>query len=371
MSSVQIGVFGATGAVGRTLIKQLSAQAPWLASRGVDCGVIAVANSSKMALGLSSRSWPEYDFLLQKGEPLDSSRFLASLKPQGPQQHSLIFDCTASEEIAKMYLGALNLGVHIITPNKRLTSAPLDEYQAVQQAQYYQSDGNLRPHGQAKRVLYEAAVGAGLPIITTLQDALNTGDEIYSIQGILSGTLSHLFNEFGPGQSFAQLVKDAKEEGYTEPDPREDLCGMDVARKVLTLARECGVLLELDDVQVETLVPNKMPGNMTVADFLDNFSKYDKDILERVERAAASSCVLRYIGQVDVKQKTCSVALQEFPCDHAFAQLSGTDNIVSFHTRRYSPQPLTIRGPGAGLEVTAAGVFGDFLRLLRCLGYHV
>ncbi|KAK9868106.1 hypothetical protein WJX84_006516 [Apatococcus fuscideae] len=371
MPSVRVGVIGVTGGVGRTLVKQLQAQAPWLASRGVNFEISSVANSKKMAFQVPSTDRLDWSSLLQQGEPLDTQSFLDSMKPRDSDQHCLVFDCSASEAVAQLYLGALHSGIHVITPNKRLTSAPLEYCKAVQQAQWHCPNGSPRPHGQAKRVLYEAAVGAGLPIITTLQDLLSSGDEVQSIQGILSGTLSHLFNSYGPGQSFARLVQDARAQGYTEPDPRDDLCGMDVARKVLTLARECGVAMELGDVQVESLIPADMPAEMSSEEFLTSFSQYDSVMQHRLEQAAAANRVLRYVGCVDIPNRTCSVALQEFPQDHPFAQLSGTDNIVSFHTRRYSPQPLTIRGPGAGLEVTAAGVFGDFLRLLRSLGYAV
>ena len=214
--------------------------------------------------------------------------------------------------------------------------------------------------------LYETTVGAALPIVQTLRDLVQTGDEIVEIEGILSGTLSYLFNIFDGTRSFSSLVARAKELGYTEPDPRDDLSGMDVARKIVILAREIGMTLELPDVEVRSLVPEALQSG-TPEDFLAALPKYDADV-EALRRAAAEKGeVLRFVGRVG-RDGRASVALRAYPTSHPFARIQLTDNIVLFRTARYSDNPLVVQGPGAGGDVTAAGVFADLLRLAAYLG---
>ncbi|EPS58260.1 hypothetical protein M569_16554, partial [Genlisea aurea] len=215
---------------------------------------------------------------------------------------------------------------------------------------------------------YEATVGAGLPIITTLQGLLETGDKILRIEGVFSGTLSYIFNNFAGNLTFSEVVKEAKEAGYTEPDPRDDLSGTDVARKVIILARECGLKLELSDIPVQSLVPDPLKGCATVDEFMNQLPQYDGDMAKQRQDAEAAGEVLRYVGAVDVVNKRGTVELRRYGKDHPFAQLSGSDNIIAFSTVRYEKQPLIIRGPGAGAEVTAGGVFSDVLRLASYLG---
>ena len=206
-------------------------------------------------------------------------------------------------------------------------------------------------------------------IIATLQSLRNSGDKVERIEGIFSGTLSYIFNTLEPGKKFSDIVAQAKEAGYTEPDPRDDLSGMDVARKVTILARECGLNIELSDVPIQSLVPEPLRDIESVDEFMKELPKYDGDILSKQEEAAAAGEVLCFVGVVDVKNGTGSVELRRYPADHPFAQLKGSDNIVSFTTKYYtSAGPLVVRGPGAGAEVTAGGVFGDILRVCAYLG---
>jgi aspartokinase/homoserine dehydrogenase 1 len=244
----------------------------------------------------------------------------------------------------------------VVTPNKKANSAAWGEYQQVQQAR----------RAAGAHYLYEATVGAGLPIIQTLRDLRETGDEIRRIEGMFSGTLAYLFNTWDGSQSFSSVVKRAKQLGYTEPDPRDDLSGMDVARKLIILAREMGLKLELGDVKVESLVPGAL-ADCGVDDFLERLTEFDAPMLARLEAARGRGHVLRYVGSVAVDGRS-EVGLVELPRSHPFANIALTDNIVRFQTARYDQNPLIVQGPGAGPAVTAGGVFADLLRVCAYLG---
>jgi aspartokinase/homoserine dehydrogenase 1 len=209
-------------------------------------------------------------------------------------------------------------------------------------------------------------VGAGLPIIQTLRDLITTGDEVQRIEGVLSGTLSYLFNAFDGVRPFSELVAEARRQGFTEPDPRDDLSGTDVARKVTILAREMGLRLEMADVDLEGLVPAELREG-SVDDFLRRLSDHDDTLTGWWRDAHARGERLRFVGVVE-RDGAASVRLRPYPAQHPFARLNLTDNIVQFSTRRYTPNPLIVQGPGAGPEVTAAGVFADLLRLASYLG---
>lgn len=218
---------------------------------------------------------------------------------------------------------------------------------------------------------YESTVGAGLPIISTLTDMVTTGDEIHRIEGILSGTLSYIFNSLTPDRKFSELVQDAKANGFTEPDPRDDLSGTDVQRKCLILARECGLELDLADIPVESLVPEPLrdwqpPAGQNCADaFIEALKRFDADMAKRID--APEGGVLRYVGIVDVQGKSACVELRTYSAEHPFAGTRHADNVVLFSTERYQPQPLVIQGPGAGAAVTATGIFADLLHASRVL----
>jgi len=211
-----------------------------------------------------------------------------------------------------------------------------------------------------------AAIGAGLPIIQTLRGLVETGDEVIKIEGVLSGTLSYIFNSLDGRRTFSEVVREAHSLGLTEPDPREDLSGVDVARKLIILAREMGLEVEMDSVQVESLVAEDLRGG-TVDEYLAGLAKHDPSVASLLNSARDQSQVIRYVGTID-SNGNLSAQMREFPLDHPFASLKGSDNIVSFQTARYNTQPMIVRGPGAGPEVTAAGVFADLLRLASFLG---
>jgi aspartokinase/homoserine dehydrogenase 1 len=268
----------------------------------------------------------------------------------------VLIDCTASQAIADRYADWLARGIHVITPNKRAHSGPIAAYRRIK----------ATSHDANTHFLYEATVGAGLPVINTLKDLVATGDEIERISGIFSGTLAYLFNVFDGTRPFSEIVREANDRGYTEPDPRDDLSGMDVARKAVILAREAGLGLELSAIDVESLVPPVLAG-ASVDEFLERLADFDAPMAERLEAARRRGAVLRYVADIDLRAGTASVELQEFGHEHPFANISLTDNIVQFVTGRYSANPLIVRGPGAGPAVTAAGIFADLLRLCSML----
>ncbi|CAI7930688.1 unnamed protein product [Closterium sp. NIES-54] len=271
----------------------------------------------------------------------------------GGQVHVGLADCTASEAVADCYAAWMRGGITVITPNKKASSGPLPRLAEMAAA---------RKKG-GSRFFYECTVGAGLPVIYTLRRQLDTGDKLVRCEGIFSGTLSYIFNSLDGSKPFSQIVSEAKAAGYTEPDPRDDLKGMDVARKVVIVAREAGLHLELSDVPVESLVPKPLEDVASADEFLARLPDFDSDITDKLKEAQAANEVLRFVGIVDMAKGGASVELRRYPKTHPFASLTGSDNMISFQTERYFDMPLVVRGPGAGAAVTAAGVFTDLLRL--------
>ncbi len=353
--TVSIGVIG-PGSVGGVLVDQLAAASARLREKfALDLRVRGIASSRKMVLGQSRLDLPAWRAQLDAGEPVDIGRFVEHVQTDY-LPHTVLIDSTASQEVADRYAEWLGRGIHVITPNKRAHSGPIGYYQELKRLS----------RAAHTHFLYEATVGAGLPVINTLKDLVETGDDIESISGIFSGTLAYLFNVFDGTQPFSEIVRDARARGYTEPDPRDDLSGMDVARKAVILGREAGLDLELGDLDVESLVPAAL-ADASVDEFLERLADFDEPMAQRVEAAARDGEVLRYVADVNVRDGKARVRLERFTTDHPFANISLTDNIVQFVTRRYSENPLIIRGPGAGPDVTAAGIFADLLRLCSML----
>jgi aspartokinase/homoserine dehydrogenase 1 len=270
--------------------------------------------------------------------------------------HAVIIDCSASDATAEHYAGWLERGIHVITPNKRAGAGPLGRYRAIRAAE---ARGGTR-------FRYEATVGAGLPIVQTLRDLLDTGDGMIAIEGVLSGTLAYLFKRYDGTTPFSALLAEARALGYTEPDPRDDLGGVDVARKLVILARECGLELELDGVAVESLVPEAL-GAIGVEAFMERAHEMDAALAGRLAAARANGRVLRHVARIDA-EGNARVAVVEMAPGHPFAVARDTDNVVQFTTHRYRQNPLVVQGPGAGPEVTAAGVFADLLRMASSAG---
>lgn len=356
---IAVGIVG-PGLIGSTLIKQLAAQSRSLQNDlFIDLHIVAIVSTRAMYLynqkGCDMETW-QTD-LAMGGEPPDLDKFTDFFKGFS-KCHKIIIDCTANATVPSYYVRWLSTGIHVITPNKKLCSGPMDEWTKVRDT--------YREH--ATHFMYEATVGAGLPVISTLNSLLETGDQMLHVEGILSGTLSFIFNSFGAGKTFSQVVADAKAKGYTEPDPREDLAGTDVARKMIILGRECGLAIDMQQVTVQSLVPPQLTDTQSADDFMTQLPQYDSTMQGQAQAAAAQGMALRYVGSLDFVKRECTVELKQVPLAHPFANLNGSDNIISIKTKRYNEQPLVIRGPGAGAEVTAAGVFGDLLHVVKMLG---
>lgn len=357
--TISIGVIG-TGKVGLALLDQLYEAIPRLRREAnLDLRVRALANSRKMWLEPSALSADDgLAKLAASPRDCDLDAFADHVRTEH-LPHAIILDCSASNEVAGHYAGWLARGIHVITPNKQAGAGPLERYAAIRAASA----------ATGARFRYEATVGAGLPVIQTLRDLLDTGDTLHAAEGIFSGTLAWLFNRYDGRMKFSGLVHEANTLGYTEPDPRDDLSGTDVARKLVILAREAGLPMSLADVVVESLVPETL-ATCSREDFMARLHEADADMAARFSRAQAAGNVLRYVARLD-DQGHARVGLVELPADHAFAHLRLTDNVVQFSTRRYASNPLVVQGPGAGPEVTAAGVFADLLRVASSLGARV
>lgn len=353
--TISIGLIG-SGSVGSVLLDQLASEVERLRdSFGLDLRIRAICNSGVMLLEdqrVNLTCWRD-DF--SEAEPLDLQHFSKHVNADHIP-HAVLIDCTANEGVAEHYARWLERGIHIITPNKLAYTGSIGAYRALKGA----------GHSAGTHFLYEATVGAGLPIIQTLNDLVETGDEIRSIGGIFSGTLAYLFNVFDGQRPFSEIVREARALGYTEPDPREDLSGMDVARKAVILAREVGLPLELNDIEIESLVPGSLVG-VSLERFMGELEVFDAPMAEKYKQAQRKNCLLRYTADLNLIDGTVGVKLGHYPPDHAFSSISLTDNIVQFVTRRYCDNPLIIRGPGAGPDVTAAGIFADLLRLCSML----
>lgn len=354
--AISVGIIG-PGNVGRELVDQIVEAIPRLQrDTHLDLRVRAIATSRKLWLddrGIIPNDWQSQ--LDASQLPADLDRFTHQVTA-AHLPHAVIIDCSASDVVAERYAGWLAAGIHVVTPNKHAGAGPLARYQAIRDAAAV----------SGARWRYEATVGAGLPVIQTLRDLVDTGDQLLAIDGILSGTLAWLFNRYDGSIAFSQLIREAHQLGYTEPDPRDDLSGLDVARKLVILAREAGIKLSLADVRVEGLVPSAL-ASISRDELMQRLDELDAGMAAQLEQARASGKVLRYVARLDCEGRA-SVGLVELADDHAFAHLRLTDNIVQFTTRRYHSNPLIVQGPGAGREVTAAGVFADLLRVGAAIG---
>ncbi|KAJ6757815.1 ASPARTOKINASE-HOMOSERINE DEHYDROGENASE [Salix koriyanagi] len=358
-TTIAMGIIG-PGLIGATLLDQLRDQAAVLKEDfNIDLRVMGITGSRTMLLndvGIDLSRWKE--LVKDKGEVADLEKFRQHVHENHFFPNTVLVDCTADSNVASCYHDWLRRGIHVITPNKKANSGPLDQYlklRALQRQSY-------------THYFYEATVGAGLPIISTLRGLLETGDKIQRIEGIFSGTLSYIFNNFKGMRAFSNVVEEAKQAGYTEPDPRDDLSGTDVARKVIILARESGLKLDLSDIPVQNLVPEPLRACASAEEFMQQLPQFDNEMARARQEAEDAGDVLRYVGVVDAVSREGRVELRRYKKDHPFAQLSGSDNIIAFTTTRYKEQPLIVRGPGAGAQVTAGGIFSDILRLASYLG---
>ncbi len=343
------------GNIGGALLRQLHQQHDYLLSKGFDVSVVGLADSKRFVVdggGIGLAHWKEtLTGSRRRMTPEAFARAVARLE----LTNTALVDCTADDSIVDAYPTFINANLHVVTPNKRANVLPWRRYESLKDLL------QLRQ----KYFLYETNVGAGLPVMSTLRDLIASGDEINKIEGILSGTLSYLFNAYDGTVPFSELVREAQRMGFTEPDPRDDLSGEDVARKLLILAREIGLRMDINQVRVHSLVPRALSRAPFSPRFFQAFARYDADMLKRVTAARARGNVLRYVGVLE--HGRAQATLKECPLTHPLAAAKGSDNIIAFTTERYARTPLVVQGPGAGADVTAMGVFSDILKLLHYL----
>src|SRR6201996_8340290 len=341
-----------TGNIGKTLFKQLNGNSDFLQEHnGIQVKIAGISNTRKMVFnadGISLDNWE--DVLQASDEKADLSEFITRMKSMN-LPNCVFIDNTASPKPIEFYEEAFKSNISVVTCNKIGNSASYSQYKTFRDT--------ARAHGVD--FFYETNVGAGLPIIRTLKDLMNSGDRVQRIEAILSGTISFIFNNFKGDANFHDTVKLAQEKGYTEPDPRDDLRGTDFMRKMLILARDAGYALEAADVKIENILPQASLDAESVDDFYATLKTEDAYFANLNNKAAGEGKVLRYIGILE--DGKASISLQMVDESHPFFTLSGSDNIISFTTDRYKERPLVVKGPGAGAEVTAAGVFADLINV--------
>jgi aspartokinase/homoserine dehydrogenase 1 len=341
-----------TGNIGTTLFKQLLEHKDFLQKHnGIQIKVVGIGNTRKMFFdteGIDLENWQ--DKLQKEGEQADLSLFVDKMKSMN-LPNCVFADNTASLKPIEYYHEIFSSNISIVTCNKIGNSSSFEQYKLFRDT--------ARLHGVD--FFYETNVGAGLPIVKTLKDLMISGDRILSIEAILSGTISYIFNNFKGDATFHDIVKQAQEKGYTEPDPRDDLRGTDFMRKMLILARDAGYELEAAEVEIESMLPKSCLNAKTVDDFYQTLQAENSFFEDMKMQAEESRKVLRYIGKLE--NGKVKIGLQMVDETHPFYALSGSDNIISFITDRYKERPMVVKGPGAGAEVTAAGVFADIVQV--------
>ncbi len=346
----QVNLFiSGAGNVGKRLIEQLKLQLEYLQTHlRLNIRVVAIANSKQVALneeGLDLNSW---EVELKKAAPMKLNELIKFIQEKN-LRNSVFVDVTANEEVSKTYASLLQKSISVVACNKIAASSFYNNYEQLKDT--------AREFNTS--FLFETNVGAGLPVIGTLNDLMRSGDEVQKMQAVLSGTLNFVFNNYDGTKTFASVVKQAQDEGYTEPDPRLDLGGTDVMRKILILAREAGNKMEMSHIANDIFLPEEcMQGDVPA--FYKALEKHESHFKKLFDEANAKNCKLKFVAQLE--NGKASVGLQHIGKEHDLYHLYGKDNVVLFYTRRYSQQPLVIKGAGAGADVTASGVFADILR---------
>jgi aspartokinase/homoserine dehydrogenase 1 len=344
-----------TGAIGSKLLEMISEQKQNLIEQKIMLKVCGLCNSRKMVLSDNDLELAAYRDLLNLS-PLDSDlqQLTDSIISQN-LENSVFIDVTASDAPVRFYNTLLSNNIAVVTANKRANTQSMNEY--------------IQLHQSAKKrntpFHYETNVGAGLPVINVLQSLINSGDHVSKIEAVLSGTMNYLLSEYDGSKPFSELVKSAKENNYTEPDPRDDLSGMDVARKCLILARECGWEIEESDIEVEPLMSVECANAKDVPSFFNELENFNVPFQQLYITAKNKGKRLRYVAEIENGKAKVSVV--EVDEAHAFYSLRGTENCISLTTKYYQQYPMVIKGPGAGVNVTSAGVLADIVRIAEGL----
>lgn len=344
-----------TGAIGGKLLEMIEMQKEYLASQKISLKICGLVNSRKMIISeneINLRNWRE---LMGNDAEKASLKYFVNKSLQQNMENSVFIDVTASDEPIRHYNDLLLGNIAIVAANKRANTQSMEQYDRLQTS----------ARKRNAPFLYETNVGAGLPVINVLRSLKASGDTVIRIEAVLSGTMNYLLSEYNGNQSFSELVQFAKDKNYAEPDPRDDLSGMDVARKCLILARECGWGIELQDVEVESVMSPEAAQAKDVPSFFEELKNYDGNFHRRFEAACKKGKRIRYVA--DIENGKAKVSVLEVDETHPFYSLKGTENCISLTTKYYQQYPMVIKGPGAGVNVTSAGVLADIVRIAEGL----
>jgi homoserine dehydrogenase len=357
MTTVNLVIFG-IGNVGSTLVEQVeSARSVIEKQQGIRIRIPVIANSKQALFHFEDQDQLPWDHRFKRNAVAYTLQDICAFVRREQLEHLIAVDATASKDLVRDYQLLIESGFHLVAANKIANTLDFEFYQ------------NLRKHleNNQKKFFYETNVGAGLPVVDTVKGLHDSGEMVTKIKGVFSGSLSYVFNRFSSENiPFSEVLTDAVEQGFTEPDAREDLSGSDVARKLLILAREIGLKTELKDVEVESLVPSNLNGSTSLAEFKSRVHELDEPF-EAIKTGQAQDRVLRYIGELDAVHNKVKVALLSEPAHSDFAQLKGTDALFEIYTESYGSRPLIIKGAGAGKDVTARGVCTDILKIAKLI----